>query len=54
MRALSLVLACVFILADLPATPAQDVALPGIGTFSYSGSSLGTQAQESMMVASVR
>ena len=51
MRTISFILAFAFILAGPSMAGSSDNSLPGIGTFSYNGSPLTTQAAPSIVVA---
>jgi hypothetical protein len=52
MRALSFVLACAFIMAAPPMAGSFDGNLPGIGSFSYSGSPIPAAVPRTVLVAS--
>lgn len=52
MRTISFILAFAFILAGPSIAGSSDQGLPGIGTFSYSGSPVATPAAQPMIVAS--
>lgn len=54
MRPLSLILALAFVLAGLLTQPAPEARLPGIGTFSYSGSPIAADAPALIVVAGLR
>jgi len=51
MRTLSFILAFAFMLAGPSIAGSADSALPGIGTFAYTGSSIATSAPKPVMVA---
>jgi hypothetical protein len=51
MRALSFILASVFVLAGPSIAGSADSHLPGIGTFAYTGSPIVTAASHGMVVA---
>jgi hypothetical protein len=51
MRTISFILAFAFILAGPSMAGSSDNGLPGIGTFSYTGSSVTTSAAQLMVVA---
>jgi hypothetical protein len=51
MRTLSFILAVAFVLAGPSMAGSSDSSLPGIGTFAYNGSPIGTSAPQAMVVA---
>ena len=51
MRTLSLVLAVAFVLAGPSIAGSTDNSLPGVGTFAYAGSAIGSSATHSTVVA---
>ena len=51
MRTISFILAFAFILAGPSMAGSSDQGLPGVGTFSYSGSPLANPAPQPMVVA---
>ncbi len=51
MRTISFILAFAFILAGPSMAGSSDNSLPGVGTFSYNGSPVTTQAPPSIVVA---
>ena len=51
MRTLSFILAFAFVLAGPSISGSSDSSLPGIGTFAYNGSPIGTVAAQSLVVA---
>jgi hypothetical protein len=51
MRTLSFILAAAFMLAGASIAGSSDAALPGVGTFTYSGSPVAALAPETIVVA---
>ena len=51
MRTLSFILAFAFVLAGPSMAGSSDNSLPGIGTFAYNGSPIGSSAPHSIVVA---
>jgi hypothetical protein len=51
MRTISFILAFAFILAGPSMAGSSDNSLPGVGTFSYNGSPVTTQAPPSIVLA---
>lgn len=51
MRTLSFIVALAFALVGPSMIGSADTGLPGVGTFSYNGSSIATAASHSMIVA---
>jgi len=51
MRTLSFILAVAFVLAGPSIAGSLESSLPGIGTFAYNGSPIGTSAPHSIVVA---
>jgi hypothetical protein len=51
MRTLSFILAVAFVLAGASIAGSSDASLPGIGTFTYSGSPVAASAPETIVVA---
>ncbi|QHO76449.1 hypothetical protein ACH79_31360 [Bradyrhizobium sp. CCBAU 051011] len=51
MRNLSFILAFAFVLAGPSMAGSSDQALPGVGTFAYSGSPVATTADQQMVLA---
>jgi hypothetical protein len=54
MRNLSFILAFAFVLASPSMAGSSDQALPGVGTFAYSGSPVATAAAQPMMVVAAK
>ena len=53
MRTISFILAFAFILAGPSIAGSSDAGLPGIGTFTYTGSPVATSAPQAIVVAAV-
>ena len=51
MRNLSFILAFAFLLASPSIAGSTDTALPGVGTFAYSGSPIASPAPQALVVA---
>jgi hypothetical protein len=51
MRTFSFILAFAFVLAGASIAGSSDVSLPGVGTFAYNGSPIGTLAPQALVVA---
>jgi len=51
MRTLSIILAFAFVLAGASVAGSVDNSLPGIGTFTYTGSPIVTSAPQAVVVA---
>ncbi len=51
MQTLSFILAFAFVLVGPSMAGSSDIALPGIGTFAYSGSPITTPVPQAIMVA---
>jgi hypothetical protein len=51
MRTLSFMLAFAFVLAGSSIAGSSDASLPGVGTFAYNGSPIGTSTPQALVVA---
>jgi hypothetical protein len=51
MRTLSFIFAFAFVLAGASVAGSSDASLPGVGTFAYNGSPIGTSATPTLVVA---
>jgi hypothetical protein len=51
MRTLSFILALAFVVAGPSIAGSSDASLPGVGTFAYNGSPIGTSAPQTLVVA---
>jgi hypothetical protein len=51
MRTLSFILTFAFVLAGPSIAGSSDASLPGVGTFAYNGSPIGTTSPQTLVVA---